>query len=213
MTTKNTPTAPIKFYRHALSGHCHRVELMASLLGVPLEIIDVDLANGAHKEEDFLAMNIFGLVPVIDDNGTILSDSNAILVYLVKKYGNGHAWLPESPTAAAQVQRWLSAAAGEIARGPAAARLVKVFGSKIDYEDACARADVILNLLEKHLSAQSFLAGDDITIADVATYAYIAHAPEGGVSLEPYPAINAWLHKIEELPGFIGMQKTPLVAA
>ena len=106
----------IKLYRHPLSGHAHRVELMLSLLGVPTELVFVDLMKGAHKTPEFLALNRFGQVPVIDDNGIVLADSNAILVYLAGKYGNGQ-WLPSDPLAQAKVQRWLSVASGELARG------------------------------------------------------------------------------------------------
>jgi glutathione S-transferase len=116
---------PIKLYNFPKSGHAHRIELMLSLLNLPTELVFVDLAKGAHKQPDFLALNPFGQVPVIDDNGTVIADSNAILVYLAKKYDNG-AWLPEEPAAAARVQRWLSVAAGPLAFGPAAARLVGV---------------------------------------------------------------------------------------
>ena len=61
-------TKPVKLYRHMLSGHCHRVELMLSLLGLPVEFIEVDLANRAHKQPEFLSLNSFCQVPVIDDN-------------------------------------------------------------------------------------------------------------------------------------------------
>ena len=98
---------PIKLYNFPKSGHAHRIELMLSLLALPTELVFVDLAAGAHKQPEFLALNPFGQVPVIDDNGTVIADSNAILVYLAKKYDNG-AWLPEDPVAAAAVQRWLS---------------------------------------------------------------------------------------------------------
>src|SRR5215207_824485 len=101
------PAKPIRLFRHPLSGHAHRVELLLSLLGLPTELVFVDLAKGAHKQPEFLAISPFGQVPVIDDNGTLLSDSNAILVYLAQKYGNG-SWLPSEPLAAAKVQRWLS---------------------------------------------------------------------------------------------------------
>lgn len=97
---------PIKLYNFPKSGHAHRIELMLSLLNLPTELVFVDLAKGAHKQPDFLALNPFGQVPVIDDNGTVIADSNAILVYLAKKYDNG-TWLPEEPAAAARVQRWL----------------------------------------------------------------------------------------------------------
>ncbi|MBP6109724.1 MAG: glutathione S-transferase [Rhodocyclaceae bacterium] len=205
MTTK--PSNPIKLYRHPLSGHSHRVQLMLSLLNLPTELADVDLMKGAHKQAEFLALNPFGQVPVLDDNGTILADSNGILVYLARRYG-GDSWLPTDAVGEAAVQRWLSVAAGQIAFGPAAARLVTVFGAKLNADDLIARAHALLKVMEIELSKHTFLVGSQVTIADVAAYTYIAHAPEGNVSLSDYPKVRGWLNAIESLPGFVGMQKT-----
>ena len=196
-----------KLHRHALSGHCHRAELFLSLLGEKTELIDVDLMNGAHKSEAFLALNPLGQVPVLDDEGTIVSDSNAILVYLAESRG-AESWYPRDPATRAQVQRWLSVAANEIANGPAAARLVTVFGAKLDHERALKVAAALLGTMEGQLAKRPFLVGDSPTIADIAGYSYIAHAPEGGVDLAPFPAVRAWLDRIEALPGFVPMQKT-----
>ncbi|ROQ28793.1 glutathione S-transferase family protein [Gallaecimonas pentaromativorans] len=200
-------TNAIKLYRHPLSGHSHRVELMLSLLGQHTEIINVDLAKGAHKQPEFLALNSFGQVPVIDDNGTVLADSNAILVYLAKRYGKGK-WLPEEPVAAAKTQRWMSVVAGQIAYGPARARLVTVFGAPYHAPDLIAQSHSLFNVLEQELGQSAFLVGNEATIADIAAYAYIAHAPEGNVSLSDYPHVRAWLKRIEALPDFVPMQKT-----
>lgn len=197
----------IKLYRHPLSGHAHRVELLLLLLKLPTELVFVDLANGAHKKPEFLAINAFGQVPVIDDNGTILSDSNAILVYLAKKYGNG-AWLSDDPLAAARIQRWLSVAAGQLAYGPASARLITVFGAALNAEEVIARSHSLLKVMDSELANSPFLAGATATIADVANYTYIAHAPEGNVSLQAYPNVRAWLERVEALPGFVPMQRT-----
>ncbi|WIE50606.1 glutathione S-transferase [Pseudomonas sp. GM17] len=197
----------IKLYSFPRSGHAHRVELMLSLLGLPYELVFVDLAKGEHKQADFLALNPFGQVPVIDDQGVILADSNAILVYLARKYGQGR-WLPEDPLGAARVQRWLSAAAGPIAFGPAVARLITVFGAQRNAEEAITRSHALLKVVEQELTASPYLAGSEPTIADIAGYSYIAHAPEGNVSLADYPQVRAWLARIEALPGFVGMPRT-----
>ena len=200
--------AAIKLYGFPLSGHSHRVELMLSLLGLPTEFILVDLAQGAHKSADFLAtINSFGQVPAIDDNGTVLADSNAILVYLASQYGNGQ-WLPSDPVGQARVQRWLSAAAGQLHVGPASARLAVVFGAEVDTVNAISRAHGLLQLVEQQLSHSRFLASEQPSIADIAFYTYIAHAPEGNVSLADYPQVRAWLASIEALPGFVGMPRT-----
>jgi len=198
---------PIKLYNFPKSGHAHRIELMLSLLNLPTELVFVDLAKGAHKQPDFLALNPFGQVPVIDDNGTVIADSNAILVYLAKKYDNG-TWLPEEPAAAARVQRWFSVAAGPLAFGPAAARLVTVFGAAFNTDEVIARAHTLLKVIDAELAKVPFLAGSTPTIADIANYSYIAHAPEGNVSLEPYANVRSWLARIELLPGFVPMPRT-----
>jgi len=197
----------VKLYRHPLSGHSHRVELMLSLLDVPTELVFVDLMKGAHKTPEFLALNRFGQVPVIDDNGTVLADSNGILVYLASKYGNGQ-WLPSDPVEQAKVQRWLSVAAGQISSGPATARLITVFGAGYDAADAIKRSHALLQVMEDELANSAFLAGDKPTVADVAAYTYVAHAPEGNVSLDEYPNVRAWLARVEALPKFVGMQRT-----
>lgn len=198
----------ITLYRHSLSGHCHRVQLAMSLLGLPHTLVDVDLLRGEHKEPAFLRLNPFGQVPVIDDGGTVVHDSNAILVYLASKYDPARRWLPTAPEAQAAVQVWLSAAAGPIAFGPAAARLVTVFGAALDSEGAIRRAHQLLAVMQPLLGGRPFLTGDAPTIADIAGYSYIAAAPEGNVDLAPYPAVRAWLQRIEALPGFVPMPRT-----
>lgn len=209
-TTSRTvrPARPIRLYRHALSGHCHRVELMLSLLELPFETMEIDFASAEHKQPTFLAISPFGQVPAIDDDGLLLADSNAILVYLASRYDPQGVWLPRDPVAAARVQRWLSVAAGDIAFGPAAARVAEVFKRDVDTRAMIERAALLLSRMEAHLAAPqgtSFLAGDTATIADVACYAYIAHAPEGNVNLAPYPAVRAWLARVAALPRFVPM--------
>lgn len=203
---------PITLYRTPKSGHCHRVELMLALLGLPYVTVDLDLASGAHKAADFLAISPFGLVPAIDDNGYTLSDSNAILVYLVKTYAPDSDWLPATPTDAAEIQRWLTIAADNIFAGPCAARLVKVFAAPLDHDAAVDKAHDLLRIMEGHLAGREWLATATPTLADVAAYSYIAHAPEGGVDLAPYPQLRRWLERVEALPGFVAMARSPIPA-
>ena len=188
---------PIKLYRNPKSGHCHRVELLLAFLGLPYETIDLDMANGAHKAPEYLKISPFGKVPAIDDSGYTLSDSNAILVYLVQTYAKGSHWLPEDPKTAAEVQRWLTIAADNIFSGPCSARLVTLFGAQLDHAAAIAKSHDLFKLMETHLNGRNWLAAETITIADIAGYRYIAHAPEGGVDLAPYPNLRAWLNRIE----------------
>jgi glutathione S-transferase len=199
----------MKLYVHPLSGHSHRAQLFASLVGTPHDLVEIDLKAGAHKRPEFLKLNPFGQVPVLEDGDIVVSDSNAILVYLAKKLGRTD-WLPEDARGAAAVQRWLSVAAGEVAHGPAAARLVTVFGSKHNPEDVIGRAHMLLAKLEHHLGNREWLVADHPTIADVAIYSYVARAPEGNVDLSGYSSVNAFLRRIEALPGFVPFAKTPV---
>ena len=206
-TARAQPRSPIRLYTTPLSGHGHRVRLFLELLALPYETRLVNMAAGENRHPEFLAKNPFGQVPVIDDGGRVLFDSNAILVYLAKTYGDD-SWLPEDPHGAAEVQRWLSLAAGPIAYGPCAARLVTVFGAKLDWDAARAIAVKLFDVIEPEVASKAFAAGDHATIADIAAYAYIAHAPEGGISLDPYPNLRAWLRRIEALPRFVAMPIT-----
>ena len=204
--------ASFKLFRHVMSGHSHRVQVLLSLLGLDAELIDVNLAKGEHKSTQYLQKNNFGQVPVLeinDEGKTItLADSNAILIYLASQYDANRSWFPENLEQACEVQRFLSVAAGKIAYGPANARLVNVFGAALDHEYAKNIAHGIFSQLESHLQGRDWLVTDSATIADVANYTYIALAPEGDVSLENYPNIRAWLKRFENLKGFVPMKST-----
>ncbi len=201
------PAQPIRLYTTLLSGHGHRVKLFLTLLDLPFEVVELDMKAGDNRKPAYLALNPLGQVPTIQDGELTLFDSNAILVYLAKRYGDA-SWLPEDPLGAAIVQRWLSLAAGQIAYGPCAARLVTVFGAPLDHESAKKIAVKLFDVLERELADKAFAAGNQVTIADIAAHTYIAHAPEGGVSLEPYPNIRAWLRRVEALPRFVAMPST-----
>ncbi|MFM0322029.1 glutathione S-transferase family protein [Caballeronia glebae] len=200
----------MKIYHHPLSGHAHRARLFLNLLGVEHDEAFVDLAAAAHKTPEYLKLNRFGQIPVLVDGDTVIADSNAILVYLAKKAGDTK-WLPETPAEAAAVQRWLSVAAGQIAFGPAAARLVTVFGAKFDADEVIARAHNVLKVIDAELANRDWIAATAAahpTIADVALYSYISSAPEGNVDLAAYTNVNAWLRRVEALKGFVPFQKT-----
>jgi glutathione S-transferase len=206
MTTSHPPVQALKLHRFDRSGHCHRVELLLSLLDLPVDKIDVNLAAREQKTPAFLAMNPFGQVPVLQDGALTVADSNAILIYVATQYGKD--WLPQSPAEAAELQRWLAVAAGPLAFGPATARLGTVFKAPVDLPAAQARAHALFAVLEAHLAKQDWLGGARVTLADIANYSYIAHAPEGGISLSDYPQIRAWLARVEALPRFIPMPRS-----
>lgn len=197
----------LRLHGFKLSGHAHRVELFLSLLGLPYERVEVDLPKGAHKRPEFLAMNPFGQVPVLEDGDLVLADSNAILVYLAQRYDAKETWLPRDPVLAAKIQRWFSVAAGELANGPGAARRANLFGTKLDHDHAKRVAASLYDVVDRTLSASPYLVSSEPTLADLALYSYTAVAVEGDVSLEPWPHVRAWLARLEALPGFLPMHR------
>lgn len=203
-------TSQIRLHGLPLSGHAHKVEVFLRLLGQPFDYVEAGAP--ARQTEAFARLNPLRQIPVLEDGDLVLADSNAILVYLAKRYDPAGPWLPEDAVGAAQVQRWLSVSAGEIKFGPANARAVHLFGNSTNLADAQAVATRLLGFMETTLADQPWLAGEGPTLADVACYPYVACAPEGGVPLEPYPAVTAWIARFEALPGVKAMPRSAVPA-
>lgn len=192
----------MKLYDMGLSGNCYKVRLFAALANIDLELVPVDFANGAHKKPPLSELNPLGQLPVLDDDGHIVRDSQAILVYLAGTYG-GLAWWPDNPRGQAEIVQWLSFTANEIQQSLNAARLVQKFGYPLDKAAALAKAPTVLKLLDDHLQRRDWLAIDRPTIADCAVYPYVVLAPEGGVDLTPYSHVARWMEWLEALPGYL----------
>jgi glutathione S-transferase len=205
------PGTALTLHGTALSGHSHRVVLLLRMLRLPYRFVDAP--RDARTTPAFLALNPLGQIPVLQDGDLVLADSNAILIYLARLHGAAGAWLPRDPLGQARVQRFLSLAAGEVMHGPATARAIVLWDAPGDLERACAIAARLLRFLEDHLSARRFLAADTPTIADLACYSYVAHAPEGRISLELYASVRAWLGRVEGLDGFVPMPRSEIPAS
>lgn len=191
----------MKLYDLELSGNCYKVRLFAALARIPLDIAPVDFLGGEHKRPPLSDLNPWGEIPILVDGDVVLRDSHAILVYLASRHGGG-AWLPGDPAGLAEVMQWLSTAANEVQNGPCAARLVDKFGYGLDKAETIRRSLRILPLIDTHLATRAWLAAGRPTIADCAVFPYVALAPEGGVSLEPYGNIREWVARIKALPDF-----------
>lgn len=190
---------------HALSGNTHKVRLLLGYLDLAYEERAVDIPAGAQRRPEYLALNPLGLVPVLEDgDGACLRDSQAILIYLVGRYGAGD-WWPAEPEGQGRVAQWLSFAANEVQNGLNLARLHALLGAPVDVEAAQALGRRTLDILEARLSERDWLELDRPTIAECAVLPYVALAPEGGVPLEDRPAVRAWIDRCRALPGFTPM--------
>lgn len=194
----------IKLYDVELSGNCHKVRLTLSLLGLQYEQVTVNLMAGEHRSPDFLKLNPLGQVPVLIDENLIIRDSQAILVYLARKYGNKD-WLPLNAELMAKVIQWLSFSTNEINHSLFIARLHFFFGMNVDWETAQNKGKQVLQIMNNHLQGRDWLEGNHLTIADIACFPYVGLAPDGKVSLDPYPNVVAWIERIKNLPNYVGM--------
>jgi glutathione S-transferase len=194
----------MKLYDLARSGNCHKIRMLLAQLNVAHELVTVDLPNGESKAAAFLKLNPRGQIPVLEDGGEIIWDSQAILVYLARRYPS-EAWLPTAPLAMARVMQWLAVSENEILYGLARARAALLFKAPWNVAESQALAIQALDLLEAQLTQQDWLAASHPTIADIACYPYVALAPQAGLSLDAYPAVVAWIRRIQAWPNYVGM--------
>lgn len=187
-----------------VSGNCYKIRLFTALTGTKLDLVPVNLASGENHDPDFQKLNPFGEVPVLVDGDFTLRDSQAILVYLAGRLGD-RTWWPEDALSQATITQWLSVASSEVRNGPNAARLIRKFGYPLDMGTAMRWTDRLLPVLNAHVETQDWFALNHPTIADCALFPYLALAPEGGISLGPYPALIRWFNRVQNLPGFISM--------
>lgn len=192
----------MKLYHAHTSANSHKVRLLCSLLGLDYESAPVDLRAGEQREPAFLAVNPRGQVPVLEDGGRVIWDSAAIMVYLARKAGS-EDWLPTEAGPLAEVTQWLQFSADELRWGPHQVRRIKKAGRPGDLDAALETTDRALRILEPHLTAHDWLAAGRPTIADIACFPYLALAPELGIALEPWPAVEAWITRIRALPGYV----------
>ncbi|MBX9605770.1 MAG: glutathione S-transferase N-terminal domain-containing protein [Gammaproteobacteria bacterium] len=164
----------LTLYDTALSWNCHKVRLLLSLLGVHYERVPVDLLKGEHKTPEFLSINPFGQVPMLEADGRLIRNSQAILVWLSRKYDDGR-WLPGDPDDEAEVNAWLAAATFELRLGPDDARLAKLYPLLcVNAQLACSRTAHALELYNRRLASRNWLALARPTLADVAAFPAIS---------------------------------------
>lgn len=194
----------LKLYDLDRSGNCYKVRLLLSMLGLPYETVTVDSTAGETQTPEFKRLNPRGQIPVLVDGETVIWDSMAILVYLARRYGE-EFWLPSDALGEARVMQWLAVSENELLYGLARARITVRFNLSFDVGQCHRDAVSGLEAMEHRLRDRLWLAGEQPTIADIACYPYVSLAEEGRFSLQPYPAVRAWLQRVEGLDGWVPM--------
>jgi glutathione S-transferase len=200
----------LKLYGMSGSGNCYKPALLMRQLGVPYTWVEVDIVSGGSRTPEFLARNPNGRVPLLEvvDHGETraLAESNAMLCYLAE----GTHLLPDDRWPRALVLQWLFFE--QYSHEPYVATVrwwVKYMNKQDEWKDKIAEAMkkgyAALGVMEQQLAKTPFLAGANYTVADIALYAYTHVAHEGGYDLGRYPAVRAWLARVEQQPGYVPM--------
>lgn len=199
----------IKVYGDILSGNCYKIKLQMALQGIEHEWIPVNILQGETKSLAFLAKNPNGKIPVLElDDGTCLSESNAILNYLA----DGTDFLPQDRLQRTRVLQWQFFEQYSHEPYIAVARFIaKYLGLPEDRkQDFAAKQEgghQALRTMEAQLAKTPYLTGPRYTIADVSLYAYTHVAHEGGFDLSAYPAVSAWLKRVASHPRHVTMEQ------
>lgn len=202
----------ITLYDYELSGNCYKLRLFMNMLALDYQKVGVEFFPGKeHKSDDFLALNPLGQLPVLDDDGFVLRDAQAILSYLAARYDASGRWYPTANAQSlAEVNMWLAFADG-ITGTASAARLHDLLRYELDADKARAGAHLLFRVLDERLwfsereDSGWICRGDHPTIADIACFPYVMLSDEGGISLIDYPALRRWTDRIKRLPGFTVM--------
>ena len=197
----------MKIYGDYQSGNCYKLKLLCALLALEHQWVAVDILAGDTRDARFISKNPTGKIPLLElDDGRVLSESNAILNYLAA----GSAYLPTEPFALAKVQQWQFFEQYSHEPYIAVARFIAKYlglpeNRRADFEAKQAGGHKALRVMETQLAQTAFLAGPSVSTADICLYAYTHVAHEGGFDLIAYPAISAWLARIENLPGYVAI--------
>jgi len=200
-------------YDNKLSRNGYKIRLLAAHAGLTLDRVEIDILKGETRTADFVAKNVAGRIPVLElEDGTFLAESNAILYYLAQ----GTDFWPAAALEQTDVLRWMFFEQNAIECSVGTARFWKKLGRDQQRPDAFAhRLEASLDglsTLDSHLAERSWVAANRFTIADMALYGYVSVAPDAGIDLSDFPAVSAWMRRIEALPGHIGPEiKAPKV--
>lgn len=194
----------MKLYDSPVSANCYKVRLLAAQLGLELELVTVDIFTGEAQTPEHLRRNPAGRTPVLElDSGEHLPESGAILLYLAE----GTPLLPEDPVERARATAWLFFEQNLLEPNIGTGRFWLLTGRAEGHQELLERwrsmGRSALEVLERQLAETPFLLGERYGVADVCLYAYTHVAPELGLALDEFPAVDAWLRRVEATPDFM----------
>jgi len=199
----------LKIYGDSLSGNCYKIQLLCAEMGVDYDWAEVDILAGDTRTPEFLEMNANGRIPLLAlPDGRYLPESNAILYYLA----DGSGFFAGDAYARAEIMQWMFFEQYSHEPYIATSRfIIKYLGNPKDkqavLEEKKAGGIAALRIMEQQLTDRAFFTGDNLSIADIALYAYTHVADEGGFNLGDYPQIREWIERIEGRPNFVPMAK------
>ena len=198
----------LTLYSMRRSGNCYKVRLALAQLKIPYHLNEIDILKGESRTPDFLAKNPSGHVPLLEVTpGRFIAESGAILWYIA----GGTSLAPEDRIDRAEALQWMFFEQHSVEPNLGAAHfwLTMVKGGRElqthALEGWTENGYQALGVMEKHLASNDFFAAGRYTIADISLYAYTHVAPEGGFTLEPYPAVREWLARVAAQPGHIAI--------
>jgi glutathione S-transferase len=196
-----------RIYGMSSSGNCYKVRLLSEQLQLQYEWIELDVRTGVTRQPDFLRKNPNGRVPTLEyEAGRYLVESDAILVYLAE----GSRFWPQHRLERAQALQWMFFEQYSHEPYIAVARFIcsmlpAQHVRRSELPGLHQRGYQALAVMEQHLAHGRFFVGDAYSIADIALYAYTHAAGDGGFDLQRFPAVRAWIARVESQPGFVPM--------
>lgn len=204
---------PVKLYDFLFSGNSYKIRLALSQLNICVEYEPVDLLNGETRTDYFLDKNPVAQVPVLElDDGTLLRESNAILVWLAE----GGDLMPDDPVERAQVLQWMFFESSNIDKNLGRCRFMETYP---DWKELLPPGHLAmckylgeeaLGILDAHLAGRDYLVGERYSVADIAVYAYVHCSGEGGFDLDHYPAVTSWCQRVQGQSRHIPIDAEPL---